>query len=150
LVMTPWNFPLAVPARAVGAALAAGCPVVLRPSSLTPLSALSLARILCEAVLPAGVLNVVVSSKDDATDGLIADPRLRKLTFPGSEGVGRHLLRMAAEQALPASVELGGCAPFIVFADAALDQAVEGAARAKMRNGGAACTAANRFYVERS
>jgi succinate-semialdehyde dehydrogenase/glutarate-semialdehyde dehydrogenase len=150
LVITPWNFPLAVPARGVGAALAAGCSVVLRPSSITPLSALCLARVLDEAGLPAGVLNVVVSSTDEATDALIADPCLRKLTFTGSEAVGRKLLRLAAEQALPASVELGGCAPFVVFADADLEAAVEGAARAKMRNGGAACTAANRFYVERS
>jgi succinate-semialdehyde dehydrogenase/glutarate-semialdehyde dehydrogenase len=150
LVITPWNFPLAVPARGVAAALAAGCTVVLRPSSLTPLSALALARVLGDAGLPTGVLNVIVSSQDDATDGLLTDPRLRKLTFTGSEAVGRHLLERAASGVLRTSVELGGCAPFIVFADADLDAAVEGAVQAKMRNGGAACTAANRFYVERS
>jgi succinate-semialdehyde dehydrogenase/glutarate-semialdehyde dehydrogenase len=149
LIVTPWNFPVAVPARGLAAALAAGCTVVLRPSSLTPLSALALARLLMEAGLPDGALNVVVSSQDDATDGLLADPGLRKLTFTGSEAVGRHLLGKAAPGVLRTSVELGGCAPFIVFADADLDAAVDGAVAAKMRNGGAACTAANRFYVER-
>jgi succinate-semialdehyde dehydrogenase/glutarate-semialdehyde dehydrogenase len=149
LVITPWNFPLAVPARGVAPALAAGCTVVLRPSSLTPLSALALARLLVESGVPAGALGVVVSSEDDATDGLLADPRLRKLTFTGSAAVGRHLARLAADHVLRTSMELGGCAPFLVFADADLDAAVEGAVQAKMRNGGAACTAANRFYVER-
>jgi succinate-semialdehyde dehydrogenase/glutarate-semialdehyde dehydrogenase len=150
LVVTPWNFPLAVPARGVAAALAAGCTAVLRPSSLTPLSALALARVLMDAGLPDGTLNLVVSSQDDATDGLLEDSRLRKLTFTGSEAVGRHLLARAATGVLRSSVELGGCAPFIVFADADLDAAVDGAVAAKMRNGGAACTAANRFYVQRS
>jgi succinate-semialdehyde dehydrogenase / glutarate-semialdehyde dehydrogenase len=150
LIVTPWNFPLAVPARGVGPALAAGCTVVLRPSSLTPLSALALGRILIEAGLPAGVLNIVVSSEDGATDPLLADGRVRKLTFTGSEAVGRHLIGRSAEQVLRVSAELGGCAPFLVFADACLDAAIEGAASAKMRNGGAACTAANRFYVERA
>jgi succinate-semialdehyde dehydrogenase / glutarate-semialdehyde dehydrogenase len=149
LIITPWNFPLAVPARGVGPALAAGCTVVLRPSSLTPLSALGLGRILLEAGLPAGVLNIVVSSEDGATDPLLADGRIRKLTFTGSEAVGRHLIGRSAERVLRVSAELGGCAPFVVFADACLDAAVEGALAAKMRNGGAACTAANRFYVER-
>ncbi len=149
LIITPWNFPLAVPARGVAAALAAGCTAVLRPSSLTPLSALALARLLTEAGLPDGVLNVVVCSQGDATDGLLTDARLRKLTFTGSEAVGRHLLERAAPGVVRTSLELGGCAPFIVFADADLDAAVEGAVAAKMRNGGAACTAANRFYVER-
>jgi succinate-semialdehyde dehydrogenase / glutarate-semialdehyde dehydrogenase len=150
LILTPWNFPLAVPARGIAPALAAGCTVVLRPSALTPLSALALARILAEAGVPAGVLNVLASSEDGASDALIGDPRLRKLTFTGSEAVGRHLARLTADGALRTSMELGGCAPFIVFADADLDAAVEGAVQAKMRNGGAACTAANRFYVERS
>ncbi len=150
LIITPWNFPLAVPARGIGPALAAGCSVVLRPSSLTPLSALALGRVLIEAGLPDGVLNIVVSSEDVATDPLLADGRIRKLTFTGSEAVGRHLIAKSAEQVLRVSAELGGCAPFVVFADADLDAAVEGAVRAKMRNGGAACTAANRFYVERS
>jgi succinate-semialdehyde dehydrogenase/glutarate-semialdehyde dehydrogenase len=149
LVVSPWNFPLAVPARGVGAALAAGCAVVLRPSSLTPLSALALGRIMVEAGLPAGALNIVVSSEDGATDPLLADGRLAKLTFTGSEAVGRHLIERSAEQVVRVSAELGGCAPLLVFADADMDEAVEGALAAKMRNGGAACTAANRFYVER-
>jgi succinate-semialdehyde dehydrogenase/glutarate-semialdehyde dehydrogenase len=123
--------------------------VVLRPSSLTPLSALRLGEILLEAGLPAGVLNIVVSSEDEATDPLLADGRIRKLTFTGSEPVGRHLIGRSAEQVLRVSAELGGCAPFIVFPDADLDAAVEGALAAKMRNGGAACTAANRFYIHR-
>ena len=150
LIVTPWNFPLAVPARGVGAALAAGCTVVLRPSSLTPLSSLALAEILQGAGLPAGALNVVVSSEDGCTDPLLADRRLRKLTFTGSTAVGRHLIGRASEQILRVSVELGGQAPFVVFADSDLDAAVEGAVAAKMRNGGEACTAANRFYVERA
>jgi len=150
LVITPWNFPLAVPARGIGPALAAGCTVVLRPSSLTPLTALTLGRILMEAGLPAGVLNIVVSSEDSVTDPLLADGRIRKLTFTGSEAVGRHLIAQSARQVVRVSAELGGCAPFVVFADADIDDAVEGAFAAKMRNGGAACTAANRFYVERS
>ena len=150
LVVSPWNFPLAVPARGIGPALAAGCTVVLRPSSVTPLSALALGRILVEAGLPAGVLNIVVSSEDGATDPLLTDGRLAKLTFTGSEAVGRHLIERSAEQVLRVSAELGGCAPFLVFADADMDEAIEGALSAKMRNGGAACTAANRFYVERS
>ncbi len=149
LILTPWNFPIAVPARGVAAALAAGCTVVLRPSSQTPLAALALARILVESGLPAGVLNVVVTTRLAAIEGLLGDARLRKLTFTGSESIGRKLLALAAARALPASVELGGCAPFLVFADADLDAAVEAAVAAKMRNGGAACTAANRFYVER-
>ncbi len=149
LIISPWNFPLAVPARGVGPALAAGCAVVLRPSSLTPLSALALGRIMVEAGLPPGALNIVVSSEDGATDPLLADGRVRKLTFTGSEAVGRHLIERAAEQVVRVSAELGGCAPFLVFADADMDEAVEGALAAKMRNGGAACTAANRFYVER-
>lgn len=150
LIITPWNFPLAVPARGIGPAIAAGCTVVLRPSSLTPLSSLALGAILVEAGLPAGVLNIVVSSEDGATDPLLSDGRIRKLTFTGSEPVGRHLIARSAEQVIRVSAELGGCAPFLVFADADLDAAVDGAVSAKMRNGGAACTAANRFYVERS
>lgn len=150
LIVSPWIFPLVVPTRGIGPALAAGCTVVLRPSSLTPLSALALGRIFMEAGLSAGVLNIVVSSKDEATDPLLTDGRIRKLTFTGSEAVGRHLIARSAEQVLRVSAELGGCAPFLVFADADMDAAVEGALSAKMRNGGAACTAANRFYVERS
>lgn len=149
LIITPWNFPIAIPARGVGAALAAGCSAVLRPSSLTPLSSLALARVLLEAGLPDGVLNVVVSSQDAATDHLLTDPRLRKLTFTGSEPVGRHLVACAAGQLPSISLELGGQAPFIVFEDADLDAAIDGAVAAKLRNGGAACTAANRFHVHR-
>ncbi len=149
LIVTPWNFPLAVPARGVAAALAAGCTVVLRPSALTPMSALALVGILHEAGVPDGVLNVVVSSEDGATDPLLDDGRLRKLTFTGSMAVGRHLIARSADQVLRLSVELGGQAPFIVLADADLDAAVDGAVAAKMRNGGEACTAANRFYVDR-
>jgi succinate-semialdehyde dehydrogenase/glutarate-semialdehyde dehydrogenase len=147
LLITPWNFPLAVPARGLAAALAAGCSVVLRPSSLTPLSALALAGVLEAAGLPAGVLNVVVSSTDGATDPLLADPRLRRLTFTGSTTVGRQLLARSADQVLRVGVELGGQAPFVVFEDADLDAAVDGAVAAKMRNGAQACTAANRFHV---
>ena len=149
LVVTPWNFPLAVPARGVAAALAAGCTAILRPSALTPLSALALAAVLDGAGLPAGALSVIVSSQDGATDGLLADPRLRKLTFTGSTAVGRHLIAASADQVLRVSVELGGQAPFIVLGDADLDAAVDGAVAAKMRNGAQACTAANRFYVDR-
>ena len=147
LVITPWNFPLAVPARGVAAALAAGCSVVLRPSSLAPLSALAFARILQSEGLPAGVLNVVVSATDGVTDVLLGDPRLRRLTFTGGAVVGRHLVARSADQLLRVGVELGGQAPFIVFPDADLDAAVDGAVAAKMRNGGQACTAANRFHV---
>ncbi len=149
LLITPWNFPLAVPARGVAAALAAGCTAVLRPSSLTPLSALALASTLEACGLPPGVLNVVVSSADGATDPLLADDRLRRLTFTGSTAVGRHLIARCADQVLRVGAELGGQAPFIVFEDADLDAAVDGAVAAKMRNGGQACTAANRFHVHR-
>jgi succinate-semialdehyde dehydrogenase/glutarate-semialdehyde dehydrogenase len=148
LIIAPWNFPLAVPARGAAAALAAGCTAVLRPSSLTPLSSLALAAVLEGAGLPPGALNVVVSASDDATDGLLADPRLRRLTFTGSGAVGRHLAALAARNLVPAGLELGGQAPFVVFADADLDAAVDHAVAAKMRNGGAACTAANAFHVE--
>ncbi len=147
LIVTPWNFPLAVPARGVAAALAAGCTVVLRPSSLTPLTAMALAAILVDEGLPAGVLNLVVSSADGVTDPLLRDGRLRRLTFTGSTGVGRHLISAAAGQILRVGVELGGQAPFLVLDDADLEAAVDGAVAAKMRNGGQACTAANRFYV---
>ena len=149
LLITPWNFPLAVPARGVGAALAAGCSVVLRPSSLAPLSAMALAGILQSEGLPAGVLNVVVSGADGTTDVLLSDPRLRRLTFTGGAGVGRYLVARSADQLLRVGVELGGQAPFIVFPDADVDAAVDGAVAAKVRNGGQACTAANRFHVHR-
>jgi succinate-semialdehyde dehydrogenase/glutarate-semialdehyde dehydrogenase len=149
LLITPWNFPLAVPARGVASALAAGCTVVLRPSSLTPLSAIALAAVLESSGLAPGALNVVVCSQDGATDPLLTDPRLRRLTFTGSTAVGRHLIGLGAERVLRVGVELGGQAPFIVFEDADLDAAVDGAVAAKMRNGAQACTAANRFHVHR-
>jgi len=150
LAITPWNFPLALAARAAAPALAAGCTLVLRPSALTPLTTLALARLLERAGLPQGVLNVVVSSIDEVTDPLLADPRLRKLTFTGSARVGRILHAQTAQHVLRSSLELGGHAPFLVFEDAELDAAVEGALAAKCRNAGQVCTAASRFYVHRT
>jgi succinate-semialdehyde dehydrogenase/glutarate-semialdehyde dehydrogenase len=150
LIVSPWNFPLAIPARGVAPALAAGCTVVLRASDAAPLSAFVLADALAAAGLPEGCLTVVASSDPAATDPLLADPRLRKLTFTGSPRVGAHLLRLAADRALRATAELGGNAPVLVFADADLDQAAEAVLKAKCRNAGQACTAANRIYVERS
>ncbi|MGO2663219.1 NAD-dependent succinate-semialdehyde dehydrogenase, partial [Mycetocola reblochoni] len=147
-LITPWNFPLAMATRKVAPALAAGNTVVIKPAALTPLTTLALARILAEAGLPAGVLNVVTTTDTAAvSDPLIADPRLRKLSFTGSTPVGRTLLAQAAGTVLRTSMELGGNAPFLVFADADLDAAVEGALQAKFRNIGQACTAANRFLV---
>jgi len=151
LLITPWNFPLAMGTRKLAPAVAAGCTMVLKPARQTPLCTLALARLMEEAGLPPGVLNVVVSSSSGATMGpLIADPRLRKLSFTGSTEIGRALLAQAAPNVLRASMELGGNAPFVVFEDADLDAAVEGALVAKMRNGGEACTAANRFLVHAS
>jgi len=151
LFITPWNFPIAMGTRKIGPALAAGCTVVIKPAALTPLSMLSLARILEEAGLPAGVLNVVTTSRSgDTLEPLYGDRRLRKLSFTGSTEVGRNLYARAAEGVLRISMELGGNAPFLVFADADLDAAVDGAVLAKMRNVGEACTAANRFHVEAS
>jgi len=150
LAIMPWNFPLALAARAAGPALAAGCTLVLRPSALTPLTTLMLAAILDRAGLPDGVVNVVVSSTDGVTDPLLDDPRLRKLTFTGSARVGRMLHGRSATRLLRTSLELGGHAPFLVFEDADLDAAVEGAVRAKCRNAGQVCTAASRFDVHRS
>ena len=148
LLVTPWNFPAAMITRKVGAALAAGCTMVVKPAKDTPLTALLLASLLAEAGVPAGVVNVVTSSRPaEVVTPLLADPRLRKLSFTGSTEVGRVLLRAAADQVLRTSMELGGNAPFIVFEDADLDAAVEGAMIAKMRNAGEACTSANRFYV---
>jgi succinate-semialdehyde dehydrogenase / glutarate-semialdehyde dehydrogenase len=148
LLITPWNFPLAMGTRKVGPAIAAGCTMVVKPAQQTPLSMLMLAKILEEAGLPGGVLNLVTSHSSGATMGpLIADPRLRKLSFTGSTEVGRKLMEQASENLLRLSMELGGNAPFIVFDDADLDAAVQGALIAKMRNIGEACTAANRFYV---
>jgi len=148
LLITPWNFPAAMGARKVAAALAAGCTMVWKPAQQTPLSALAMADMLAKCGLPPGVLNVVTgSSASRIVTPLLADPRLRKVTFTGSTEVGRRLLAQAAEQVLKVSMELGGNAPFLVMEDADLDAAVEGAVIAKMRNVGEACTAANRFYV---
>ena len=148
LLITPWNFPTAMGTRKIGPAVAAGCTMVLKPASLTPLSMLAIADILRECGLPPGVLNVVPSSSAGRLmEPLIRDGRARKLSFTGSTEVGRLLLEQCAEQIMRTSMELGGNAPFLVFADADLDAAVGGAMVAKMRNIGEACTAANRFYV---
>jgi len=150
-MITPWNFPLAMGTRKIGPAIAAGCTMVLKPAKQTPLSMLKLAEILEEAGLPAGVLNIVVSSSSsDVIPPVISDPRLRKLTFTGSTEVGRQLMEQASERVLRVSMELGGNAPFLVFDDADIDAAVNGAVMAKMRNIGEACTAANRFHVVES
>jgi len=146
--ITPWNFPMAMGTRKIGPAIAAGCTMVIKPAQQTPLSMLALARILEEVGLPAGVLNVVTSSSSsDVSKPIIGDPRLRKLTFTGSTEVGIKLVEQSAPGLLRTSMELGGNAPFLVFADADVDAAVEGAVIAKMRNVGEACTAANRFHV---
>ena len=146
--ITPWNFPMAMGTRKIGPAVAAGCTMVIKPAQQTPLSMYALAEILEEAGLPAGVLNVVTSSKSsDVSAPIISDPRLRKLTFTGSTEVGRKLVAQSADGLLRTSMELGGNAPFLVFADADVDAAVDGAVIAKMRNIGEACTAANRFHV---
>lgn len=148
LLITPWNFPLAMATRKIAPAIAAGCTMVLKPADLTPLTALLLAQVLLDSGLPAGVLNVIpTSSPGPTTEPLLRDPRLRKLSFTGSTGVGRKLLRQAASTVLRTSMELGGNAPFLVFEDADLDAAVEGAVAAKLRNIGQACTAANRLIV---
>ena len=149
VLVTPWNFPAAMATRKIGPALAAGCAVVLKPASDTPLTALLMASILEEAGVPPGVVNVVPSRRSGPiVSAMLHDPRVRKLSFTGSTEVGRILLHEAADNIVNASMELGGNAPFIVFDDADLDAAVEGAMIAKMRNGGEACTAANRFYVQ--
>ncbi len=146
--ITPWNFPMAMGTRKIGPAIAAGCTMVMKPAKQTPLSMLALAEILAEAGLPGGVLNVVTSSSSGSVMGpLIEDQRARKLSFTGSTEVGRKLMEQASSQVLKVSMELGGNAPFIVFDDADVDDAVEGALIAKMRNIGEACTAANRFHV---
>jgi succinate-semialdehyde dehydrogenase/glutarate-semialdehyde dehydrogenase len=151
LLITPWNFPLAMGTRKVGPAIAAGCTMVVKPAQQTPLSMLAFAKILEDSGLPAGVLNVITASRaGDTTAPLISDQRLRKLSFTGSTGVGRVLMSQASETLLRLSMELGGNAPFLVFEDADLDAAVDGAILAKMRNGGEACTAANRFHVHES
>ena len=149
--ITPWNFPLAMGTRKIGPAIAAGCTMVVKPAKLTPLSMLALAQILEEAGLSAGVLNVITSSSSGKTmEPLIRDPRTRKLSFTGSTEVGRKLMEQSSEQLLRLSMELGGNAPFVVFEDADVDDALDGAMIAKMRNIGEACTAANRFHVHES
>jgi succinate-semialdehyde dehydrogenase / glutarate-semialdehyde dehydrogenase len=146
--ITPWNFPNAMGTRKIGPAIAAGCTMVVKPAQQTPLSMLALAKLLEECGLPPGVLNVVTgSSSSDISKPIIGDPRLRKLSFTGSTEVGRKLIAQAAENVLKVSMELGGNAPFLIFEDADLDAAVEGAMIAKMRNIGEACTSANRFHV---
>ena len=151
LLITPWNFPLAMATRKVAPAVAAGCTMVLKPAKLTPLTAQYFAQTMIDAGLPKGVLNVVAGKSASAiSEPLLADDRLRKLSFTGSTPVGRTLLKGAADNVLRTSMELGGNAPFIVFEDADIDQAVQGAMGAKMRNIGEACTAANRFLVHES
>jgi succinate-semialdehyde dehydrogenase/glutarate-semialdehyde dehydrogenase len=150
LLVTPWNFPAAMATRKIGPALAAGCAVVLKPASETPLTALAVAALLAEAGVPPGIVNVVPTTRNaDVVAAALRDARVRKLSFTGSTEVGRLLLAQAAERVVKCSMELGGNAPFIVFADADLDAAVQGALIAKLRHNGEACTAANRFYVER-
>jgi succinate-semialdehyde dehydrogenase / glutarate-semialdehyde dehydrogenase len=151
VLVTPWNFPAAMATRKIGPALAAGCTVILKPASDTPLTALAMAAILAEAGVPDGVVNVLPSrSSGKVVAAMLHDPRVRKVSFTGSTEVGRKLLATAAETVVNTSMELGGNAPFLVFADADLDAAIDGAMIAKMRNAGEACTAANRFYVEAS
>jgi succinate-semialdehyde dehydrogenase/glutarate-semialdehyde dehydrogenase len=148
VLITPWNFPMAMGTRKIGPAVAAGCTMVIKPAALTPLSMLALGQVLEEVGLPAGVLNIVTTKRSGAVmEPLIKDGRTRKLSFTGSTEVGRSLMAQAADNVLRVSMELGGNAPFLIFDDADLDAAVEGAMIAKMRNIGEACTAANRFHV---
>jgi succinate-semialdehyde dehydrogenase/glutarate-semialdehyde dehydrogenase len=150
VLITPWNFPAAMATRKIGPALAAGCTVILKPASDTPLTALAMGALLTEAGVPAGVINVLPSRRSGpVTSAMLHDPRVRKLSFTGSTEVGRGLLREAADCVVNCSMELGGNAPFVVFEDADLESAVAGAMIAKMRNGGEACTSANRFLVQR-
>ncbi len=149
--VTPWNFPTAMGTRKIAPAIAAGCTIVVKPAKQTPLSMLALAKILDDAGLPAGVLNVITAhTAGEVIEPLLKDSRTRKLSFTGSTEVGRSLIEQSAQQVLRVSMELGGNAPFLVFDDADLDAAVEGAMLAKMRNVGEACTAANRFHVHES
>jgi succinate-semialdehyde dehydrogenase / glutarate-semialdehyde dehydrogenase len=151
LFITPWNFPLAMGTRKIGPAIAAGCTMVVKPAALTPLSMLALAGVLEEAGLPPGVLNVVTTTSSSKVGAeLMADDRLRKVSFTGSTEVGKSLVRQSADELQRVSMELGGNAPFLVFADADVDAAVDGAMIAKMRNMGEACTSANRFLVHES
>src|SRR5262245_49567656 len=149
VLVTPWNFPAAMATRKIGPALAAGCPVVLKPASETPLTMLALMPLLEEAGVPAGVVNVIPSRRSGAVvSAMLHDSRVRVVSFTGSTAVGRKLLHEAADNVVKPAMELGGNAPFIVFEDADIDAAIEGAMIAKMRNMGEACTAANRFYVQ--
>lgn len=151
VLVTPWNFPAAMATRKIGPALAAGCTVILKPASDTPLTALAVAGLLEEAGVPSGGVNVIPSDRSsEMVSAMLHDPRVRKLSFTGSTEVGSRLLAEAADSVLNCSMELGGNAPFVVFEDADLEAAVEGAMIAKMRNGGQACTAANRFYAHRA
>jgi succinate-semialdehyde dehydrogenase/glutarate-semialdehyde dehydrogenase len=151
LLITPWNFPAAMATRKIAPALAAGCTCILKPATETPLTAYAVAELLAEAGVPAGVVNVLTTSTTGkVVNAMLDDPRVRKLSFTGSTEVGRVLLRKAADQVIHSSMELGGNAPFLVFEDADLDAALGGLMVAKMRNGGEACTAANRIYVHRS
>ena len=151
VLVTPWNFPAAMATRKLAPALGAGCTAVLKPATLTPLTAFAVAEIMTEAGVPDGVVNVITTSATGpVVSAMLHDDRVRKLSFTGSTEVGRVLLREAADHVLKCSMELGGNAPFVVFADADLDAALDGLMIAKMRNGGQACTAANRIYVERS
>ena len=149
VLITPWNFPAAMATRKIGPALAAGCTVILKPASETPLTAFAIARLAAEAGVPPGVINVLTTTQPGPLiSAMLADPRVRKLSFTGSTGVGRALLAEAAKTVVSCSMELGGNAPFLVFDDADLNAALDGAMVAKMRNAGEACTAANRFYVQ--
>ncbi|RUT34562.1 NAD-dependent succinate-semialdehyde dehydrogenase [Arsenicitalea aurantiaca] len=149
LLITPWNFPAAMATRKIAPALAAGCTCILKPATETPLTALAIGEILRNAGVPDGVVNIINTRKaGPVCSAILHDPRVRKLSFTGSTPVGRTLLKEAADSIISCSMELGGNAPFIVFDDADLDAAIEGAMVAKMRNGGEACTAANRFYVQ--
>ena len=149
VLVTPWNFPAAMATRKIAPAIAAGCPVILKPASDTPLTALRVAEILAAAGVPPGVVNVVPSRRSgEVVDAMLHHPLVRKLSFTGSTAVGRALLRAASDCIVGCSMELGGNAPFLVFDDADIDAAVKGAMLAKMRNGGEACTAVNRFYAQ--
>ena len=151
LLITPWNFPAGMATRKIGPAVAAGCTMILKPAGETPLTALAIADIMERAGLPKGVLNVILPTEPGpAVSKLLHDPRVKNLSFTGSTAVGKILLREAADQVIRCSLELGGNAPFVVLDDANIEEAVKGLMLAKMRNGGAACTAANRIYVARS
>ncbi len=150
-LITPWNFPLAMATRKIAPAIAAGCTSIIKPAALTPLTTMYFVKTLEDAGLPAGVVNVVTTAKSGALSAeIIADPRLRKLSFTGSTEVGRMLMKQAADGILRTSMELGGNAPFVVFEDADLDKAIDGVMLAKFRNIGQACTAANRILVQSS